>query len=44
MAADLLQSILNNAKDLGLMKNPIPLAYSSDFSILQYANDTLIIM
>jgi len=44
LAADLLQSIINKAKDLGLPKLPIPLQCSSDFPILQYADDTLIIM
>jgi hypothetical protein len=44
LAADLLQSILNKAKDLSLIKLPIPLNCSSDFSIVQYADDTLIIM
>lgn len=44
LAADLLQSIINKAKDLGLLKLPIPLNYSNDFPILQYADDTLIIL
>lgn len=44
LAADLLQSIINKAKDLGLLKLPIPLQCSSDFPILQYVDDTLIIM
>jgi hypothetical protein len=44
LAADLLQSILNKAKDLGLLKLPISLQCSTDFPILQYADDTLVIM
>lgn len=44
LAADLLQSIANKAKDLGLLNPPVPIQYSSDFSILQYADDTLIIL
>jgi hypothetical protein len=44
LSADLLQSIINTAKDLGLLNLPIPLQYTNDFPILQYANDTLIIM
>jgi hypothetical protein len=44
LAADLLQSILNKAKDQGLLKLPIPLRYTSDFPIVQYADDTLVIM
>lgn len=31
LAADLLQSIVNKAKNLGLMRLPIPLQYTSDF-------------
>jgi hypothetical protein len=44
LAADLLQTILNNAKDLQELSVPIPLTYNQDFPILQYADDTLIIM
>jgi hypothetical protein len=44
LAADLLQSIINKAKDQGLLNLPIPLQYTNDFPILQYADDTLIIM
>jgi hypothetical protein len=44
LTADLLQSIVNKAKDLGLLKLPIPLQYSNDFPILQYADDTLIVL
>jgi hypothetical protein len=40
----LLQSILNKAKDLGFLNLPIPLSSTSDFPIIQYADDTLIIM
>jgi hypothetical protein len=44
LAADLLQTILNKARSQGLINLPIPLQYSQDFPILQYADDTLIIM
>jgi retron-type reverse transcriptase len=44
LAADLLQSIVNKARSLGLMNVPIPVLYTDDFPILQYADDTLIIM
>jgi hypothetical protein len=44
LAADLLQSIINEAKDRDLLKLPVPLHYSNDFPILQYADDTLVIM
>jgi hypothetical protein len=44
LATDLLQSIVNRAKEQGLLKFPVPLQYSSDFPILQYVDDTLIIL
>jgi hypothetical protein len=44
LAADLLQTLLNRAKDLNLLSLPIPLVSSTDFPILQYADDTLIFM
>ena len=44
IVADLLQSILNKAKDRNLLKLPLPLVCSSNLPILQYADDTLIIM
>lgn len=44
MAADLLQSVLNNAKDRGFLNLPIPLSSTSDFTVIQYADDTLIIL
>ena len=42
LAADLLQSALNWAKNIGTLSLPIPLNHSQDFPILQYADDTLI--
>lgn len=44
LAADLLQSMINNAKDQGLLNLPIPNRARNDFPIVQYANDTLLIM
>lgn len=44
LVVDLLQSIINQAKDLNLLKLPLPLRHSSDFPIIQYADDTLIVM
>jgi hypothetical protein len=44
LVADLLQSILNKTKDLNLLKLPLPIRCTNDFLIVQYANDTLIIM
>lgn len=43
LAADLLQSIVNKAVQLNLLKLPIP-APTQDFPIIQYADDTLIIL
>jgi hypothetical protein len=44
LAADLLQSLVNKAKDRGLLRLPLNLGYTSDFLIIQYDNDTLLIM
>jgi hypothetical protein len=44
LAADLLQSVVNKAKDEGILNLPINVGYSSDFPILQYADDMLLIM
>lgn len=44
LTADLLQSMVNNAKANGQLNLPISLQHSQDFPILQYADDTLIIM
>ena len=43
LAADLLQSIVNKAVQHGLLRLPIPTP-SSDFPVIQYADDTLIIL
>lgn len=44
LAADFLQSMINKAKDMGLLHLSIPSATSEDFRVIQYADDTLIIM
>jgi hypothetical protein len=44
LAADLLQSIINKAKDCGILKLPIPFSCGSDFPIIQYADDTIMIL
>jgi hypothetical protein len=44
LAADFLQSLVNKAKDSGLLKLPIPLNNTQDFPIIQYVDDTLIIL
>jgi hypothetical protein len=44
LAADLLQSLINKAKDDGILRIPLEAGYISDFLIVQYADDTLLIM
>ena len=44
LAADVLQSMINKAKDMGLLHSPIPTSSTSDFPVIQYADDTLIIV
>jgi hypothetical protein len=44
LATDLLQSLINKANELGLLMLPIDVSYTSNFLIIQYADDTLMIM
>lgn len=44
MAADYLQSLLNKGKELGLLRLPIPLTSTPNFPMVQYVDNTLIIM
>jgi hypothetical protein len=44
LAADFLQTILNAAKQHGLLSLPMNLLHDQDFPVLQYADDTLIFM
>jgi len=44
LAADFLQTLINKGKDLGLLNLPIPLETNKDFPIIQYADDTLIVL
>jgi hypothetical protein len=44
IAADLLQSIINKAKDNELLRLPSNVGYTTDFLIIQYADDALLIM
>lgn len=44
LTADLLQSVLNEAKDQGHLTLPIPTRFTNDFPVIQYADDTLIVM
>jgi hypothetical protein len=44
LASDLLQSIINKARLLNLLKLPLPAIGDQDFPIVQYADDTLLIL
>jgi hypothetical protein len=44
LAADLLQSAINKAFRQGLLKAPFSPDFGADIPIIQYADDTLIIM
>ena len=44
LAADLLQSIINKARLWNLLKLPLPDIGDQDFPIVQYADDTLLIL
>jgi retron-type reverse transcriptase len=44
LAADLLQSIINKAKDCGILKLPILHSCGTDFPVIQYADDTILIL
>lgn len=44
LAADFLQSLINKGKDLGLLNLPIPMQTNKDFPVIQYADDTLIVL
>jgi hypothetical protein len=44
LAADLLQCIINKAHDQGLFQLPIPSRDGSGYPIIQYADDTIIVM
>ena len=43
LTAALLQNVINNARAHGHLTMPIPLQYSQDFPVLQYADDTMVI-
>jgi hypothetical protein len=43
LAAEFLQILINKAASINLLKAPIPQA-SNDFPVIQYADDTLLIM
>jgi hypothetical protein len=44
LAIDLLQSIVNSAMHNGVLSLPLPERCGPDFPIVQYADDTLLIM
>ena len=44
LAADLLQSIINEAARRGLLNCPLASDFDQDFPIVQYASDTLLFM
>jgi hypothetical protein len=44
LAVDLLQTLINKAKEMGLLRLPTSMGYTLDFPIVQYADDTLLIM
>jgi hypothetical protein len=44
LTADLLQSIVNRACDCGILRLPLPNTCGSDFPIIQYVDDTILIM
>jgi hypothetical protein len=44
LAADLLQSLINKGKDDRTLRIPLEVGYTSDFLIVQYADDTLLTM
>jgi hypothetical protein len=44
LAADILQSLINKANNMGLLRLPINVGYLEDFPIIQYADNTLLIM
>jgi hypothetical protein len=44
LAADFLETILNNAMNQGQLTRPIPCTACPDFPVIQYADDTLVVM
>jgi hypothetical protein len=44
LVADLLQSLVNEEHRRGIIQLPLPSSYGQDYIIVQYADDTLIIM
>jgi hypothetical protein len=44
LATELLQHVLNKAADRGLLQYPLQLAHTRDFLVIQYADDTILVL
>jgi len=44
LAADLLRSVVNRAWQVGVLKHPVSESFGGDYPIVQYADDTLLIL
>jgi hypothetical protein len=44
LAADLLQTMINRAWQIGVLRHPLNDSFGGDFPIIQYADDTLLIL
>jgi retron-type reverse transcriptase len=44
LAAELLQHVLNKAADRELLKYPLQLPHTREFHVIQYANDTILVL
>jgi hypothetical protein len=44
LAADILQSLINQAKEQGNLNLPLPTGAGNDVPVIQYVDDTLIIL
>jgi hypothetical protein len=44
LAADLLQCVINHAHDMGILHLPIPTNDQAGFPVIQYADDTIVLM
>lgn len=44
LAADFLQTIVNKAWEIGVLKHPLSETFGGDFPLIQYADDTLVIL
>jgi hypothetical protein len=44
LAVELLKHIINRASHLGLFQHPLDLSHTSDFPVIQYVDDTILVM